>query len=293
LFIQTSFMADRNGKATENVPGKWYIDDSCALCRVCIDEAPTLVKFDELETHMYFFKQPENAEETAAAQRAMDVCPTYSIRGDGDKIDNHDDTKQESPVLTSRVNASPETESKSVQSSRPISDKITFAAFSPPSVYPGLKFLVDVWAHTEPQSSEVLRLAAEIRRPAKLGIKSGISLERGSVLSIILQIPEMLIPDPNDVMLWDGAPTNASFIVEVPDNATLGDYPGKATITAAGLPVAKLSFCIPVTAQEAHDPIGRLGTVLKQPKTAFASYSSDDRGEVLARVQGMRPDLNG
>jgi TIR domain-containing protein len=96
-------------------------------------------------------------------------------------------------------------------------------------------------------------------------------------------------------MPWDGVPTNASFIVEVPDNATLGDYPGKATITAAGLPVAKLSFCIPVTAQEAHNPIGRLGTVLKQPKTAFASYSSGDRGEVLARVQGMKkinPDLD-
>ena len=287
-------MADSDRKLPENVPGKWYVDDSCTPCRVCLEEAPNLIRLNEDETYTYFFRQPANAQENAEAQRAMDVCPTLAIGNDGDEILADGDIEQEPAALPSHQKESP-AEFKAVPSSTPVSDKVTFAAFSPPSVYPGLKFLIDVWAHTEPQSSEVARLAAEIRRPEKLGVKSGISLERGSVLAVILQIPEMLIPDPNEVLVWDGVPTNASFIVEVPGNATLGDYPGKATITAAGLPVAKLSFCIPVTAQEAHNPVRRLGALLKQPRTAFASYASRDRGEVMARVQGMKkinPDLD-
>ena len=35
------------------------------------------------ETAVYFHKQPEGDEETAAAQRAMEICPTLAIGNDG------------------------------------------------------------------------------------------------------------------------------------------------------------------------------------------------------------------
>ena len=76
-------MADKNSKQPENVPGAWYVDTSCTLCRVCLDEAPNLIKYNGDETYVYFFKQPETPEESAAAQRALDVCPTLSIGNDG------------------------------------------------------------------------------------------------------------------------------------------------------------------------------------------------------------------
>jgi ferredoxin len=44
----------------------------------------TLLKYNEDETKVYFFKQPENAEEEDAADRAMNVCPTGSIGNDGE-----------------------------------------------------------------------------------------------------------------------------------------------------------------------------------------------------------------
>ena len=80
---KTNSMADKNSKKPENVPGAWYVDTSCNLCRVCLDEAPNLIKYNDDETYVYFFKQPETPEETGAAQRAMDVCPTLSIGNDG------------------------------------------------------------------------------------------------------------------------------------------------------------------------------------------------------------------
>ena len=44
----------------------------------------TLLKYNEDETKVYFFKQPANAEEEDAADRAMNVCPTGSIGNDGE-----------------------------------------------------------------------------------------------------------------------------------------------------------------------------------------------------------------
>jgi ferredoxin len=74
-------VADKLIKQPENVPGEWYVDTSCALCRLCLEEAPNLLTYDETAVH--FFKQPETPEEINAAQRAMDVCPTLAIGNDG------------------------------------------------------------------------------------------------------------------------------------------------------------------------------------------------------------------
>jgi ferredoxin len=76
-------MADKADKQRQNVPGPWYVDTSCALCRLCLEEAPNLLNYTNDETAVHFFKQPETQEETAAAKRAMDVCPTLAIGNDG------------------------------------------------------------------------------------------------------------------------------------------------------------------------------------------------------------------
>jgi ferredoxin len=76
-------MADKASKQPLNVAGAWYVDMTCTMCRTCLEEAPNLLKTNEDETAVYFFKQPENDTETVAAQRAMEVCPTLAIGNDG------------------------------------------------------------------------------------------------------------------------------------------------------------------------------------------------------------------
>lgn len=76
-------MADKLSKQPENALGAWYVDTSCALCRLCLEEAPDLLKYNADETAVHFSKQPETPEETDAAQRAMEVCPTLAIGNDG------------------------------------------------------------------------------------------------------------------------------------------------------------------------------------------------------------------
>jgi ferredoxin len=77
-------MADKTMKQAENAPGRWYVDSSCALCRNCLEEAPSLLRSSQDQTHVYFVRQPESYEEELAAERAMDVCPTLAIGDDGE-----------------------------------------------------------------------------------------------------------------------------------------------------------------------------------------------------------------
>ena len=81
--VKPTPMADKNSKQPQNVPGPWYVDTTCTPCRVCLDEAPNLLKYNDDETAVYFFKQPENDDENAAAQRALEICPTLAIGNDG------------------------------------------------------------------------------------------------------------------------------------------------------------------------------------------------------------------
>jgi len=50
---------------------------------MCLEEASNLITYNRDETAVLFFKQPETPEEIAAAQRAMEVCPTLAIGNDG------------------------------------------------------------------------------------------------------------------------------------------------------------------------------------------------------------------
>jgi ferredoxin len=82
---QHNDMADKNNKVPENVPGAWYVDnDLCTPCRVCLDEAPDLLKYNDDESKVYFFKQPEGDDETNHAIAARDICPQAAIAEDGE-----------------------------------------------------------------------------------------------------------------------------------------------------------------------------------------------------------------
>ena len=76
-------MPDKNIKHPQNAPGPYYVDTTCTMCRNCLEEAPMLLTVVDDETAVYFNRQPANDEETAAAQRALEVCPTLSIGNDG------------------------------------------------------------------------------------------------------------------------------------------------------------------------------------------------------------------
>jgi ferredoxin len=76
-------MADKNLKTPENVPGRYYVDNTCIDCGLCPDTAPHIFKrFDE-GGYSVVHRQPETPQEIALADEARESCPTESIGRDG------------------------------------------------------------------------------------------------------------------------------------------------------------------------------------------------------------------
>jgi ferredoxin len=77
-------MADRNLKTPENVPGRFYVDNTCIDCGMCPSTAPQFFKrFDE-GGYSVVYRQPQTTEELANANEALNGCPTDSIGNDSE-----------------------------------------------------------------------------------------------------------------------------------------------------------------------------------------------------------------
>jgi len=116
--------------------------------------------------------------------------------------------------------------------------------------------------------------------------KTGIEVERGAQLTVRLKLPGFAVDDPEDSFVWTGNIVNASFPVRAPDPCESATYPGVATVHCAGFQIAKLHFVIAV-GRKSSAPAA-LPVREERLRSAFASYASHDRDQVLARIQGMQ-----
>jgi ferredoxin len=80
----TDFMAEVANKYSENVQGKFYVDDQCIDCDLCRETAPANFTRNDDGGHSYVHKQPETPEEEALSREAMEGCPVEAIGEDGE-----------------------------------------------------------------------------------------------------------------------------------------------------------------------------------------------------------------
>jgi glyoxylase-like metal-dependent hydrolase (beta-lactamase superfamily II)/ferredoxin len=71
------YMADRNKRLSENVPGEFFVDSTCIDCDACRQLAPDV--FADSGEYSFVQAQPQNEDATRAALRALLACPTGSI----------------------------------------------------------------------------------------------------------------------------------------------------------------------------------------------------------------------
>ncbi len=76
-------MADVDDKLEDNVAGKYYVDSSCIDCDVCRTTAPNNFAANEDEGYSFVSKQPENDDEVAQVEEAIESCPVEAIGDDG------------------------------------------------------------------------------------------------------------------------------------------------------------------------------------------------------------------
>ncbi|WP_459867115.1 hypothetical protein, partial [Endothiovibrio diazotrophicus] len=173
-------------------------------------------------------------------------------------------------------------------------EKVDFSVFSPEAIEPMSTFLLDLWVYLSHQYAYVVEAAKTTGKTRAVGRKAGVAVERGSVLTIQAEIAGLNVLEPAESIVWDGEPTNASFVVNVPEGVSSGHHHGKIIVRYEGVAVAKIVFLIEVASCKSQERSERSSNVV-YPKNAFASYASQDRGEVLSRIQGMKkivPDLD-
>ena len=76
-------MPTLDNRLPENVPGAFYVDDSCIDCDHCRSQASQFFSRSDDSGLSYVHRQPVTDEEIALAQEALEGCPTESIGNDG------------------------------------------------------------------------------------------------------------------------------------------------------------------------------------------------------------------
>ena len=77
-------MADKHLKTPLNVPGPFYVDETCIDCDLCRETAPVTFRRDDENGLSYVWRQPVTDDERALAHAALGACPTDTIGNDGD-----------------------------------------------------------------------------------------------------------------------------------------------------------------------------------------------------------------
>jgi methyl-accepting chemotaxis protein len=163
-------------------------------------------------------------------------------------------------------------------------DNVHFSAFAPGKVESDSHFLLEIWAFVETQRAEAMARAERGQGRHEVGSRGPIRIERGSDVSLFVEIPGFDVDPAFDVLHWAGEIANVSFDVAVPPTIAVGKYPGRARVICGGRQVARIQFEIQVS--ESSGDRGLLTTNQRPIRTIFASYAAEDRIEVLRWKRG-------
>jgi hypothetical protein len=164
------------------------------------------------------------------------------------------------------------------------------AVFCPPTVGRAKSFLVQTFVYPPDQAGLAMANAREAdEMAARRGVISlAADVPPGTRIDLRLEMPGLLIEEPDAALTWRGKLATTQFEVAVPANAPLGATLGRIRFSIAGVPAGTLRFQVTVAAVATNSPERYAEVDVRRYRRAFVSYASQDRGEVLRRVQAFR-----
>lgn len=168
----------------------------------------------------------------------------------------------------------------------PGGDPVDCTAFAPPEARPGDMLLVQVLAHLPGQAGQARALAEEVDAEARQRGSTSLALDvpLGARLDVHLRMPGLVVDDEVAVLIWRGRPASAQFGVAVPAGHPPQTVIATVTISQDRVPVGQIKFPLRVTAAAEARTAAPAGQA-QAFESFFASYASQDRPEVLKRVQ--------
>lgn len=170
-------------------------------------------------------------------------------------------------------------------------EPVDTAVFCPPHAARNSVFLVQVFLYSPRTATQVCMQAREADETAeRRGVFSlPLDLPLGTCVDLHLEIPGLVVAEPDAMLVWRGSPTAAQFEVAVPADAAGVQVIGRVRIAVAGVPSGTLRFQVTLTAVGTQPGAVEARELrARRYRRAFVSYSSQDRAEVLRRVQAFR-----
>jgi hypothetical protein len=166
---------------------------------------------------------------------------------------------------------------------------VDFSIIAPNQIPAGSNFIVEVWVTPSGERARMLEQATRPGRMIERGGRSQVNLERGSI-TIILKLPDFEVAEPMEILGWNGDIQNVGFVVKAPTTLAPGIYSGFAKLMRGRIPFVSITFDLEVASAEAgvDQAPKSLSARVQRIAHAFASYASQDRSEVLRRVQGIQ-----
>jgi uncharacterized protein YjbI with pentapeptide repeats len=171
----------------------------------------------------------------------------------------------------------------------PEAEPVDAAVFCPPSVAPRSEFLVQVFLYPPPAAAAV---EAESQQRDPTATERGryslpIDVPRGTRIDVRLEMPLLRVDEADAVVVWRGVPTAVQFDVSVPAVVESPTAIGRVRFAIAAVPAGTLRFQVALTFA-ASRPLEFREAQATRYRRAFVSYSSQDRAEVLRRVQAFK-----
>lgn len=164
-----------------------------------------------------------------------------------------------------------------------------FSVIAPPLVTPGRHFVLELWIAPAGQQAAMLEQATRPARMVERVTRSLVNLQGDALITVMLRLPDFEVEEAVETLGWNGDIRNVGFMVKAPSSLPPGLYPGSVKLLQNSVPFASIWFDLQVGDQAgAAPPAGDLRGRVERIARGFASYASDDRAEVLRRVQGMR-----
>jgi TIR domain-containing protein/FHA domain-containing protein len=167
-------------------------------------------------------------------------------------------------------------------------DVVDFTVFSPPVVTNGEMFMVQVFVH-RPEQTEVAQLAKEFDADtARRGFtRLEAEVEQDEQLMVHLSLPGLGFSS-REYLRWHGVPRAVQFAVLVPAVLAGRNVVGTVMISKDHVPLGHIKFKLtvePAGAIPNAAKSGPSGESARRYRKAFISYASQDRAEVIKRVQ--------
>jgi hypothetical protein len=173
----------------------------------------------------------------------------------------------------------------------PGAEPVDAAVFSPQRVAKDSVFLIQVFLYPpgaeDAVDDQARKMDAVAERRGTYSLP--LDLPRNTRVDLRLEMPNLTVNEPDAILIWRGKPTAAQFEVTVPAAAPGTEAIGRIRFAVAGVPAGTLRFKIALAAAGSAVERGALRDVeAVRYRRAFASYSMQDRAEVLRRVQAFR-----